>query len=712
MVSNTKKMICILMAVAVCALVFAGCDASVVRPRQTSFSSGEGGTSSRFPSSGNGEQGTEESALAPTATPYAMPTASASAAPEGVVSEGSSQSSTVSSQQVETNIKPSAVPTAEPKPMKTPQPTKNPQPVKTPKPTKAPKPGASATSKPLETATPTAKPTAAPTAKPTAAPTASPAPTAKPTVAPTVTPTAEPTAAPTVAPTTEPTAAPTATPTTEPTAEPTATPTMEPTSVPVPLNQQVLHFTVNGSSLDLPLSEDGASFDLQTLNTEYPVAFTLVTNESLTVQVGGKAVTPGQETQVSIDSISADETIPVTVSAGSDTRTVYVRTLNSNIPALAVAGESPNEGDYYLSFVTRPLILKLDENGEILYYNCGAVEEPAKTPAEDAEKTDTTEEKILPSGTGDWDFKKHTLENGDIRYSYLEQNPLFNKLQTPGYAAGERVILDEKYNEIDRIQMKDDKEKNVPAGGNDFIMIGDGHYILANYELKLVDNVPASLNPDPQGSKVIAAHLQEIEDGKVVFDWYSTDYPEFYALSKAPYNDYANEDSQQPDYMHFSSMALDPEDDNLVCSFRNIDSIVKIDRKTGGVVWILSGKGDQFSLEDAQKTSGQSYVRFTKDGLLTIFDNGVADEKTRIVRLKLDEAAKTVSDYEEFAVPGHYSEYYGSADNLKDDVFCIGWGYFESEGAALTEIDFATNKKLFELTLPDGAITYTCAKYK
>ncbi len=67
--------------------------------------------------------------------------------------------------------------------------------------------------------------------------------------------------------------------------------------------------------------------------------------------------------------------------------------------------------------------------------------------------------------------------------------------------------------------------------GHDFILLGDDHYIVSAYEPRLVYNIPAGCGPNPQGAKVVAARLQEVKRGKVVFDWLSTDHAELYALS-------------------------------------------------------------------------------------------------------------------------------------------------------------------------------------
>lgn len=46
-------------------------------------------------------------------------------------------------------------------------------------------------------------------------------------------------------------------------------------------------------------------------------------------------------------------------------------------------------------------------------------------------------------------------------------------------------------------------------------------------------------------------------------------------------NNTFDEENETPlDYIHFNSMEIDQNDNNLIYSFRNTDSIVKLDRET------------------------------------------------------------------------------------------------------------------------------------
>lgn len=166
------------------------------------------------------------------------------------------------------------------------------------------------------------------------------------------------------------------------------------------------------------------------------------------------------------------------------------------------------------------------------------------------------------------------------------------------------VILDENYNEIYRVTLKDNGKVKKESGveNHDFIMIDDGHYIVSSYDLRIVDNVSEDIESAGSSTKVIASVLQEIKDGEVIWQWDSTDYPQLYNLSVEG-NNFTNSSVWQ-DYVDFNSITIDEKDNNLVCSFRNLDSVIKLDRNTGDILWILGGNGDQFGLGDEQKFRG------------------------------------------------------------------------------------------------------------
>ncbi len=169
--------------------------------------------------------------------------------------------------------------------------------------------------------------------------------------------------------------------------------------------------------------------------------------------------------------------------------------------------------------------------------------------------------------------------DGKTYYSYHDQNADFDNYGLLGYAPGERVILDEDFNEVKRITMEesDVTEKGTGADGHDFLLIDLDHYILSCYVKENVKNVPGY----PDGTNVIYSYLQEVKDGEVVWDWKTIDYPELYDLIQTEAtptaNDFDNKEVDAPDIVHFNAMRFN-DDGDLVCSFRHLDTIMCLDR--------------------------------------------------------------------------------------------------------------------------------------
>ena len=358
-------------------------------------------------------------------------------------------------------------------------------------------------------------------------------------------------------------------------------------------------------------------------------------------------------------------------------------------------GETELPGNFFLSFVYSRNLIMLDGKGNIVW------SKHEEQPAEDA-------------NTGFWDFKKHDVD-GTIYYSYHDQNYKFDNYGLLGYAPGERVILDEDFNEVKRITMEASgvTKKGQGADGHDFLMIDPDHYILSCYVRENVKNVPGY----PDGTNVIYSYLQEVQNGKVIWDWKSIDYPELYDMiateATATANDFANEQVDAPDIVHFNAMRLDDEG-NLICSFRHLDSILCLDRtkQEDQIKWIFSGKGDEFGLTELQKTSGQHYV--TVDGNeIMVFDNNNRDKQTEIRSYAMDMENKRAELVRSLSFNNKFSQACGSVQKLNDSMYVIGWGWATTDNECMSVLDASTGEKLMSVKLGDPKnITYRCVYYE
>lgn len=313
----------------------------------------------------------------------------------------------------------------------------------------------------------------------------------------------------------------------------------------------------------------------------------------------------------------------------------------------------------------------------------------------------------INTGSAVMNFQKWNI-NGAIRYTYQLYDPNAKSIAGVGYIPGSAVLLDENLKEIKRFRLLPYGSRTTAdidaLDGHDFILLDDNHYIAMAYYQKAVSNIDSSLHP-AAGCTVVAPIIQEVQNGNVVWEWDATDYPEFYANSVEG-NDYTNATNAQ-DYMHMNSMFIDPKDNNLVCSFRNQNQIVKINRKTGNIIWRLGGKNSDFPMTADQKFLRQHDATINNEGHIMMMDNGDATERpySRVVELAIDESAKTISSFKSLQLPySLFCQYMGSVQKTSNTYF-IGCGSVPR----ILEINFNNGSVVADKTL--SSVSYRALRY-
>lgn len=313
--------------------------------------------------------------------------------------------------------------------------------------------------------------------------------------------------------------------------------------------------------------------------------------------------------------------------------------------------------------------------------------------------------KQLP-GAG-YNFQKWNID-GKVRYTYLFNDP--SSFHLPGMSNGPAVILDELLVEIKRVNLLSNND--IIASSNkpnldihDFILLSDDHYITMAYYPKQVTNIPAHLNPAARVT-VHANIIQEVRNGSVIWQWDATDYPELYETSVQG-NDFTDS-TRILDYLHINSFFIDPRDGNLICSFRNTDQVLKINRKTGDIIWRLGGKNSDFALTPHQYFLKQHNATLVDNNqTLLLFDNGDGSRPySRILEYKLDESSKTVTGFKAFNIPAPYTAFTGGVQKLGSNYF-IGGG----SGNYILEINPETGERILEMKGPPLYLTYRAHKY-
>jgi hypothetical protein len=262
-----------------------------------------------------------------------------------------------------------------------------------------------------------------------------------------------------------------------------------------------------------------------------------------------------------------------------------------------------------------------------------------------------------------------------------------------GYGHGEFVIMDDRYEEVARIRVGG---RYAPRQGDlhEFVITPEGTALVMIY-----DEAQADLSSvgGPEDGTVLDGVVQEIDirTGRVLFEWRGRDHVDldesYFPLPEAAEPPY--------DYLHLNSIDVD-DDGNLLLSARHTSAVYKIDRRTGEVIWRLSGKESDFEMGDDTTFASQHDARRRPDGTLTLFDNaapvGPTHDESRAIALDVDTSDMTATLVDEWEHPeAQLSESQGNAQFQPGGRVLVGWGSepvvseFSEDGEVLMDARFS-----------------------
>ena len=158
------------------------------------------------------------------------------------------------------------------------------------------------------------------------------------------------------------------------------------------------------------------------------------------------------------------------------------------------------------------------------------------------------------------------------------------------------------------------------------------------------------------------------------------------------------------DIVHWN--AVEPAGRFMYLSFRHLDAIYKVDRRTGDIVWKLGGTPTPESLEirgdphNDYPLGGQHDVRLQPDGTVTVFNNrtDLPDAVPRADRFRIDEQAGTATLLDSITDPKITDAgCCGSARRLPSKEWLVAWGRSDLIGAY-----DRSGRPIFRLRTPDN----------
>ena len=167
------------------------------------------------------------------------------------------------------------------------------------------------------------------------------------------------------------------------------------------------------------------------------------------------------------------------------------------------------------------------------------------------------------------------------------------------------------------------------------VITDNNTYILQSYNDEVIDLTSIGGSEFQVVSSIL--RIQEFDfNHNLIFDWYASDHLNIYDYD----NFFLGNIPGQIEWMHGNSIEVD-YDNNLIISNRKSSEIIKIDRQTGDVIWIMGGPTNEFIIlnDPLNGVSWQHDVSRLENGNLLVFDNGNyhTPHTSRAVEYQIDE---------------------------------------------------------------------------
>ncbi len=235
------------------------------------------------------------------------------------------------------------------------------------------------------------------------------------------------------------------------------------------------------------------------------------------------------------------------------------------------------------------------------------------------------------------------------------------------------------------------------ADNHEFVPSSSVHALLLGQNVR---NVDTSEYVDGGGPTTeVENTIAEVDaDGGVVFHWSGGDH-----ISLGETTSDISLFNVPIDAQHANSIDV-LADGNLLLSLRHTDTLYKINRSTGDIMWRLGGKSSNFTFlnDPLNGFSHQHFARQLASGNILLFDDGNlhTPPNSRVVEYRVDEAGQTATMvWQHHHTPELQSFCCGSAERLSTGDTLTAWG----TTGVIEQIDASSNV-LWEMKIPNAIV--------
>lgn len=295
-----------------------------------------------------------------------------------------------------------------------------------------------------------------------------------------------------------------------------------------------------------------------------------------------------------------------------------------------------------------------------------------------------------------WYAKPNVVALIDFKYQPTSNLFTYTSVATP-QGPPTTQVLDANFNLFDALgttSLQDIHDVQLADNGNWLIMtVYTDTMDLSMYTFDGIQGDPNTI--------VKGIGYEEIDpSGTLIRDWNSNDF-----LSPTETLDFWGYNATNFDYSHANAIDED-SDGNILISHRHLNSIHKIDRESGEVLWRLGGELSDFTFTNDNGFSGQHDCRWQPNGELSLFDNGNMSGITRGVSYMLDTVNWTATKTNEFIHPNTItSTAMGGYSITSSGYELLTYGLVYRPDPSITMVD-ASHNLVAEIIFQDSVVCY------